>query len=559
MAFTFFAVAGVCTSLGLGAIQIVVGLQFLGWVDQDASEDKVSTIQNLTIWAITAVATASVVSGVHAGVKLLSFIAFLLGMVLLMLVFIMDDTKLLLNLNVQEIGFFLQHSLFELNFWTDAFGQVREGQGRAVDGHASAAWWMDSWMIFYQAWWVSWSAFVGLFVARISRGRTIGEVITYSLVAPVLYCILWFSVWGGTGLRQARQALELEKLGTEFFSDEKKFAVPGSDFCFDVPQGSVVVGDETIFTNMLLGVTPVCKFDSANADKSAFNVLYSFSYPDDLDNGFGPFLTVLFIISLAIYFATSSDSGSLVVDHLSANGRKKHHWVQRVFWATTEGAVATALLSAGGPSALQGVQAASIVCGLPFQFILCYLLQSIWVFCQQANDPDCMEFQLPTMKEFTMPVYGGIFNVCEYAASGGQVNPKRIERGMHLPTSFMVKEFFIALVFPYYSLHQILSAAYPRNKKMNMATSGLYAFFFLGWVSLFIAYGSVTALLGFAWATMFCGSVLLGSVRNGFRERYKIRSNILGDFIASTFLWPQVLTQMRLHCEELGLPEENTE
>jgi hypothetical protein len=499
-------------------------------------------------------------SGVHAGVKFLSFVAFLLGMFLMMMVFILDDTKFLLNLNIQEIGYFMQHSLLEMNFWTDAFGQLRDGGGRASDGNAPALWWMDAWMVFYQAWWVSWSAFVGLFVARISKGRTIGEVILYSLLAPILYCIVWFSIWGGVGLRQARQADELIALGSTYFNNTNEYAVPGNDFCYDVPQGDVVVDGQTIFTNYLLGVTPVCKFDSSKADLSAFNVLYSFSFPDELESGFGPVLTGLFLVSLAIYFATSSDSGSLVVDHLSANGRKKHHWIQRLFWAVTEGAVATALLSAGGSSALQGVQAASIISGLPFQFLLCYLLESIWVFVNQAAaDPDCMEFKLSSQAEFAMPVYGGIFNIFEFAASGGDVNPKRIERGMHLPTKFQAVEFVKALFVPFFSLYQVLNAAYPKSKKMNFVTSAFYGLLFITWVALFISYGTYTAMLAWGWAIMFCAAVLLASIRNGFRERYNLRSNVLGDFIASCFLFPQVLTQMRIHCVDLGLPEDHAE
>ena len=150
------------------------------------------SIANGTIWAITFVSTASVLSGLDAGIKFLSQLAFLLGMVLLAFVFIADDTKFFLNMIVQQIGFYLQWGIFELNFWTDAYAQLKPGSGRAVDGNAGAQWWMNAWLIFYQAWWVSWSAFVGLFVARISRGRTIGQVVTYSMVAPILYCIVWF-------------------------------------------------------------------------------------------------------------------------------------------------------------------------------------------------------------------------------------------------------------------------------------------------------------------------------------------------------------------------------
>jgi len=155
-------VAGVCTSLGLGAIQAVSGFQYLGWVDDDITDDEASRIQNITIWGITMIATISVMSGLSAGIKTLSFVAFLLGCLLMFLVFVMDDTKYMLNLQVQEVGYFLQHSIFGLNFWTDAFGQLREGTGRAIDGHASEEWWMNAWMIFYQAWWYVNSSGVGL-------------------------------------------------------------------------------------------------------------------------------------------------------------------------------------------------------------------------------------------------------------------------------------------------------------------------------------------------------------------------------------------------------------
>lgn len=100
----------------------------------------------------------------------------------------------------------------------------------------------------------AWGAFVGLFLARISRGRTIRSVVLYSFIAPLLYAFLWFCTFGGVGIRQARQAEELEKLGVDYFEDATKFAVPGSDFCFDVPQEDVVVEGETIFTNQLLGI-----------------------------------------------------------------------------------------------------------------------------------------------------------------------------------------------------------------------------------------------------------------------------------------------------------------
>jgi hypothetical protein len=202
------------------------------------------------------------------------------------------------------------------------------------------------------------------------------------------------------------------------------------------------------------------------------------------------------------------------------------------------------------------VQAASIVCGLPFLVIMCYLLESIWVFVKHAEDPDVMEFIPSTSQaEFTMPVYGGIFNVFEFFFSAGSVNPKRVERGMHLPTSFQAVEFFKALFVPFISLYQILSAVYPKNKVTNFFTTLLYGMFHVTWVGLFAAFGANEALVAWGWGMLFCSAVFLGAIRSGFRARYNLRSNLLGDFMASCFLWPQVLTQMRLHCEEVGFQE----
>lgn len=541
-------VAGVCTSLGLGAIQIVAGFQFLGWVDEDASTDKLTNVQIVTIWAVTLIATASVVSGLNAGVKFLSQLAFGLGMLLTFVIFVMDNSKFILNLMVQEIGWYLQYSIFVLNLYTGAFGQLQEGEGRAVDGNAEHPSWMDWWPIFYQAWWVSWACFVGLFIARISRGRTVREVVVYSMVAPILYCILWFSVWGGIGLRQARQAQELMKLGEDYFGNKDEFLVPGSDVCFDVPQEDVLNGTEVIFTNTLPGVTPVCEF--GNALESGFNVLYSFSFPDTFDTGYGPFLTVLFIFSLSIYFATSSDSGSLVVDHLASNGRKNHHWSQRVFWAFTEGAVATALLGSGGSNALGAVQAASIVAGLPFNCFLVFLMQSITLMCEKAIASDSMDYEWPTQPEFSMPIYGGIFNIFEYVCSLGNVHHKRVEKGMHMPTSLHISGFVKGLLVPFLPLYDVLQKTWPKSGTNNAVVTVFYTALYYSWILLYCISAGKRGLEVWGWTFLVAAGFTLMLIRNGFRARYNIRSNIVSDFIASSLFWPQVLTQMAQHLEE---------
>ena len=371
------------------------------------------------------------------------------------------------------------------------------------------------------------------------------------------YIILRDTQWGGAGLRQSRQADELKVIGETYFNDTNYYLHSGSKFCYDVPQEDVVNGEDVVFTNNLKGVTPVCNFDTDTPDYAAFNVLNSFSFPGSFDNGYGQFLNIVFIFALAIYFATSSDSGSLVVDHLSANGRLHHHWIQRAFWAITEGAVATAVLSAGGSSGLQAVQAASIVFGLPFVFMLVFLVQSISLFAAQAGaNPETDHYEFPAQKTFATPVFGGIFNVFELLASLGQVHPDRVALGMDKPTQFHIQEFLVGVFVPFLPLNQVLSAAYPRNTKGNAIQVFCYTICYYAWVAIFIAMSKYPGLKVMGWIIFFTGGCLLASIRMSFRERYNVRSNVVADFLNGCFFWPQVLMQMREHCIKLGLPND---
>lgn len=401
-------------------------------------------------------------------------------------------------------------------------------------------------------WWVAWAVFVGLFIARISYGRTLREVTIYTLVFPLLYLVLWFSVWGGAGLRQARQALELEQLGLTHYNDTDHFVSAENENCFDVPQESVVVGNDTIFENHMTGVTPVCKFYSTN--EASFNVLYSFSFPDEWDVGYGPYLSIIFMLSLGAYFATSSDSGSLVVDFLAANGRHDTHWIQRLFWALTEASVATALLSAGGSNSLAALQAASIISGLPYTFILLYLLQSIYEMCEQAMDEDQIQFKVPE-RRFIMPVYGGVFNIFEYVASLGSVHTTRVVLGLDLPSSFQTTEFFSSLVLPFLSLQDILFTMYPKPQQRNTNVLFLvsYALLFFFWVTCVIV--SITlkpSLIYWGIAAYISCTCLLANLKRTVRNRRRLHGNVLGDLMSSLLLYPQVITQIRIELIEYG-------
>jgi choline/glycine/proline betaine transport protein len=288
---------GISTSLGLGAMQVNTGLAHLGWLPVSA------TNQLILISVITLIATTSVMSGLDRGIKLLSEMNMILGLLLVLFVFLVGPTIFLLSSLVQSIGFYLQN-LVGTTFRTDAF------IGTA---------WQANWTMFYWGWWIAWSPFVGMFIARISRGRTIREFIAGAMLVPTFLTFVWLVVFGNT-------ALHLE----------------------------------------LFGVGGIVEAVKANTSVALFVFLEKLPW--------ATISSVLAIVVIATYFVTSSDSGSMVIDILTADGELDAPVVQRVFWALTQGAVAAALLLSGGLSALQ---TAAIITALPFcgvMLLMCYSL-----------------------------------------------------------------------------------------------------------------------------------------------------------------------------------------
>ncbi|CAJ1939141.1 unnamed protein product [Cylindrotheca closterium] len=565
-------VAGVCTSLGLGAFQIAAGLKRVGAIDKDISDDDLTDVHLYSIWIITCLATISVISGVGIGIKYLSQLAFGLGQLLLFWVFTMEKTNFILNLIVQEVGYYFQWTVFQMNFHTDAFGQLNHGEGRAVDGNSAATWFMDAWTIFYIGWWVAWAAFVGLFIARVSRGRTIRNVIFYSYACPLIYTIIWFCVFGGVGLRQVRQAEELQMMGLAMHNNSDFYQSAGDEFCYDVPQVpeisyTALDNSTATFTNTLMGVTPVCLFNSGDDQTAWFNVLNSFTYPNDFSgSGFGPFLTWVSIFSLSIYFITSSDSGSLVVDQLASNGFEDAHWLQRVFWAFTEGGAASALLVSGGQSALRALQAASILSGLPFTFFLMLMCLTIVSMCKLAEENDkegtdlSLEEDYHRKRTFTMPIFGGIFNIFERVFSFGMTNEKR--SSIATINGSDISGFFVAILFPFIPLNNIYGMARPKSSNAigNKVMVFFYTIFYYLTVGLFCSIGQSPAFRGIGWSTMALAALILCSIRMTVRDNNKIEGNVIADFVCSMFLWPQVLVQMEKELtEKNNTPTEEDE
>lgn len=285
---------GLATSLGLGAEQINAGLFYLYGVPVS------DTAKIVLIAAITAVALVSVLRGLDGGVKVASEINMWLAFALLIAIFILGPTLGLIARVADSVVAYFQY----LPALSMPFG--REDANYA-----------QGWSSFYWAWWVSWSPFVGMFIARVSRGRTVREFIVCVLLVPSAVCLVWMSIFSGVAFDQ-------------FIND-----------------GYTAVADAELEVKLF-----------AMLDRLPFAQVTS----------------LIGIILVAIFFITSSDSGSLVIDTITAGGKTDGPVPQRVFWCVFEGLVAIALLLGGGLAALQSMV---VTTGFPFTFVLLLMCVSI--------------------------------------------------------------------------------------------------------------------------------------------------------------------------------------
>ncbi|WP_119698549.1 BCCT family transporter [Microbacterium halotolerans] len=292
----FGTVFGVATSLGLGVQQIATGMREVGIIDGFDT-----TLLVILIVVITFLATFSVVSGVGAGIKWLSNINISLAGILLVTMLVLGPTLFIFDTLVQSLGAYFAN-IMQMTVDVGAF------QGDA------ALDWLAGNTIFYWGWWIAWAPFVGVFIARISRGRTVRQFIAGVLLVPTIVGFIWFAVMGGSGLFR------------EFFTDNSLVD----------PESGAVEPEGSLFA--VLGDLPL-----------------------------GQILSVMTIIIVALFFITSSDSGSLVVDMLSSGGHPNPPVWSRVLWAFLEGALAIALMIAGGLSTLQ---TGSLITAVPFSIIL---------------------------------------------------------------------------------------------------------------------------------------------------------------------------------------------
>ncbi|MGD7732448.1 BCCT family transporter [Propionibacteriaceae bacterium G57] len=289
----FATLFGSATSLGLGALQIAEGARIVGWIGEVGNTFLILLITGLCIAFVL-----SAVSGVSKGIQYLSNINMVLATVLALFVFVLGPTVFILNLIPTTAGTYLQ-TLMQMSARTGTSGP------EAVE-------WLGGWTIFYWAWWISWTPFVGMFIARISRGRTIREFVAGVLLIPSVVSLIWFAIFGGAAINAEQAGAGLSEV--------------------DSAEG-------TLFA--LLDTMPLATVTS-----------------------------VIVMVLVGIFFVSGADAGSIVMGTISENGTIEPSRGTVIFWGAATGAVAAIMLVIGGADALSGLQSVIIMASLPFLVVM---------------------------------------------------------------------------------------------------------------------------------------------------------------------------------------------
>ncbi|KTT52486.1 choline transporter [Pseudomonas oryzihabitans] len=304
----FATLFGSAASLGLGALQIAGGLEHNGWIEHPGKLLYIGIITVLTVAFVI-----SAVSGVEKGIQWLSNTNMVLAVALALFVFIVGPTLLMLNLLPTAIGDYI-------NLLPEMMARTSASGGEAMGN------WLASWTVFYWAWWISWTPFVGMFIARISRGRTIRQFVTGVLLVPSLVSVVWFVIFGGAAIDAVRG-------------------------------GAFTLVDGTVNSNFAL-----------------YDLLASYPW--------AAVTSVLVMVLVAIFFVSGADAASLVMGTLSERGTTEPSRRTVIFWGALTGAVAAIMLAIGDPSnpgeALNGLQNLTIVVALPFVVVMALLCLALY-------------------------------------------------------------------------------------------------------------------------------------------------------------------------------------
>jgi choline-glycine betaine transporter len=529
---------GVCTSLGLGTMQLSKGLERLTY-DERTQESGIMDTNGTRVCVIafiTLIATLSVISGIKMGIQRLSNIAFTMGLMILFVGFFHGDTWYMLNVFVQSVGYYIQY-VIQLGTHTSAFAtspfELWDAHGKDLSPTVSPAGaahsmnvenkaWMDWWTLFYWGWWIAWSPFVGTFMAKISKGRTVKQFLLGSCILPVLFGFIWFSVFGGVGINMVRDAakmgvtskqvtavLETTTLPTNgvvegtTLSQSVDFKVGGRYGCALIDDVHACAADINCEYKYLRPPSMMIDLAGRSKEDMWYDVMLSYGEPDDF---LGWFLFVFSMMSLVLYFVTSSDSGSLVIDILSANGVSEPPMLQRIFWALMEGATAASLLLAGEANALNALSTVSICAGLPYTVLLCFICTSIWRALKlDAKDliyDKATEFDVALSDVVTTPgLYGGFF------------------LNLFCPILVIMKHGNIL----YTIMSALLFYAWPACLLINIGAEGWWT---MGWM----------------FYLMF--TLIVWDIRQKARAKKGINGNMVEDFFAVFLFYPGALIQL---------------
>ncbi len=304
----FATLFGSAASLGLGALQIKSGLQIVGGIGQVGNALLIGIIAVLTVGFVL-----SAVSGVARGIQWLSNFNMVLAIALALFVFVAGPTMFVLDLLPTAVAGY--------------FGDLPDMAGRTNAQGDSVATWLSFYTVFYWAWWISWTPFVGMFIARISRGRTIRQFVTGVLLVPSLVSLAWFAIFGGS-------AIKLQMDGTDIYG-------------------------------------------SGGAEAQLFTMLESFPW--------ATFTSIVVMVLVAVFFVSGADAASIVMGTLSQNGALEPRRAVVIFWGVATGGVAAVMLLVGGKSGLDGLKNMTIVSAVPFAVVMVGLCVSLWK--DLANDP----------------------------------------------------------------------------------------------------------------------------------------------------------------------------
>ena len=530
---------GLCTSLGLGASSINATLHRMhGGIPNNSL-----SVESLIVWCITALTTGALVSGLSRGMIIVALFAFTVLIFFIVLLFMLDNTWYLANSYTQQLGTYLQYfiiagfdndALPQLNYefqssptllWGDTHTreQIEAALGQTLADpttyyESSPSWFMDSWTIFYWAWWITWAPFVGMFTAKISRGRTVRSVILVGLIAPMLLCFFALSVLGSLGIRMQR----FSELALHAKPDWKKGVVNCGELGYD---GGVPASE---LAKKLADDVGIYALSCRASTERILDVLEPYK-------NMTPFLQILTLVGIVSFFVTSADAGAFVDDMIAANGMEDPPPLQKVWWAVTQGVTAQALLSAS-QNGLSTIQSVSICAALPYTVALCYMCYGLF----RAMDESIGDAKYQKMrKSFSTSVVDVFENF--HSSPDGTTETKL------MPTKDRLRLLALATILPHKTLITAALELFP-PLQLSLVSYGYLTVHFL-WILLLCLSPLKKGTSTIAWLMYLFFSCITTSVRYNLRVKWRIMGNLMDDAFVSFFFYPFALVQMRLEVE----------